>query len=469
MGAGTLTLTSDLLSLGAGPGAIAGTGTVILQPSSAAQTMVLGAAGAAGQFSLTQAGLDVLAPGFAAVDLGRADGADPITVDAVSFANPTTLLSPQAGGQITFAGAVTTSQPGASLTADSGGTLTVLANLTLAPAASLVLDGDTLVVGTAGARVDLLAASGGITLDGPNAGSTVTIGNDYTTIKAGGALVIGGATLAATPGATIALDGLLQSTTSVTINSNQNVTGANARINSLGSITIVAVGDISLASGLVTSAGGTLTLTADADHTGAGQLLVGTGANALVSAQNTATLSGENVLVGGATAFGRVLSFAGDLVILANLNQDGAGGFTLNNSASLLSAGRDLLVGQTGDGLGTPGSISFLAGTLSAGQQFNAFAVDGLTAGAGFTATAGGDVEFATPGSLTLTGATITSNGTLLALLADADFDHVGNALLTGAAVLNVPAGTFQLNGNTLSVNPSVKILAKYQELDPGL
>jgi len=93
-------------------GNLIGSGTMTLRPY--AVNSSIGVAGGSGTLQVDDALLGYIQPGFSNLVIGRTDGTGSININAVTFSNPTRLLSPD-GGNITLNGGITANGTGDAL------------------------------------------------------------------------------------------------------------------------------------------------------------------------------------------------------------------------------------------------------------------------------------------------------------------------------------------------------------------
>jgi hypothetical protein len=102
LNASNITLTSDNLVFTDGLNSISGTGSLLLQPFSAATSIDVGTvAGGTGQFVVDT---NTLADGFSGITIGRADGQHDINVGDATFSDVTLIQAPVGAGSITVNG-----------------------------------------------------------------------------------------------------------------------------------------------------------------------------------------------------------------------------------------------------------------------------------------------------------------------------------------------------------------------------
>ena len=493
-GTGTVTVEADAISLASGAGTITGRGTLILEPETAAEAIVVGQSGTTSQFVLTSAELLVPAAGFANVYVGRANGSGAISVYAASLNNPYTFQAPASGGSVTFNGTVTTTLAGDNLTATAGGSISVLANLTIGVSGSIALNADAvgtgagavaigqsgtsvlftpqgaisasgqaITIGTSSAHSELITPNGNLTLTvdvNGTGGGALTINNASTQLKAGGNLLITTPGSALEPTTLISLAGQVQAVGTLTVVSDNSVAASTLQLLALGAVSFQAAGSITLSSGRLTSQNATLMLVADSGHAGAGTLtLANSSQNVLVSSGSSLTLSGESVSVGSATGFAWLYSFAGNLNILADYSLPGHGTFLFNNAQSLITAGGNLQIGDPSFGVGTPYSVAIDVGTIKLGGALSILSLTNVLFDVA-SVNALQNILVQADQSIQIDGGNLLTNGTQLSLLADLNTASQGTITIDQRAFLQVGLGTLTLSAYTVSVDPSVTVVA---------
>ncbi|RLJ19752.1 hypothetical protein DJ030_08285 [bacterium endosymbiont of Escarpia laminata] len=262
-GTGAITLTGDGMTL---DGTITGTGTLLVQPTTVGQNV--GIAGGAGAFSLTTEEIAEFQNGFSGITIGRADGTGIITINAVTFNDPTTLRAPAGAGAIVVDGQIS-GDGDASITLDGPGATTTL-NADIVTAGNAITISDNVILGTL-ATVTLDTTNGGAIVAGANIGISGTVDDDGV---ASVLMLNGGAggtvTLSGSAGAGTALDGL-------TIGNAAQVELANVIAD--GAI-VVAGGNIDLNGTIYTSSTGALTLTGAVDLDSGGIITLTSGGGA---------------------------------------------------------------------------------------------------------------------------------------------------------------------------------------------
>src|SRR5581483_9868754 len=151
-GSGAITLIAEDININA---ELSSSGALILEPITASTS--IGLAGAAGSFTLSAADIANLTDGFSSIQIGRANGTGGITTNAVTFTDPTSLLTPL-GSIITVNGRITGSG-NASITLDGVGATTYLA-------ADIVTAGNAITIS------DSVVLQANVLLDTTNAGGS---------------------------------------------------------------------------------------------------------------------------------------------------------------------------------------------------------------------------------------------------------------------------------------------------------
>lgn len=118
MGSGALSIHANTINL-TGNDSISGTGSLLLQSATAANTMGFGSA--AGQLAITAAALDVFS-GFSGQTFGRTDGVGAVNANALSYERDTTIRG--GGALFDIAGVQTVSTSGESITISMGAPIT---------------------------------------------------------------------------------------------------------------------------------------------------------------------------------------------------------------------------------------------------------------------------------------------------------------------------------------------------------
>ncbi len=436
-GAGDITLTADDVALGA---AVAATGTLTLQPRLVATSIGVGDGG--GDFSLTQAEIDHLADGFAAIRIGRADGEHAIVVGlgGATFADPLTLRAPAGTGTITIDGQLTGADD-ASLLLDGPGATTYL-NADIVTAGGDITISDSVVVGD-GLNVALASSGGDIRITGTahsTAAATLTLDADTGDVRLDDTV-------------TGALSILLADAADVTVaafNTTGSLTSGNALTGTFTATGRLTVGSLDLAGvdfdvtqGFASA--GTTTFANAGLFALAGQHSTSTGAFAATGDADLAvniTTTDSDLFIGGTLALSGNVALstgagAGDITVVGAI--DGARTLALAAGTGAID-----LQGHVGDtvalaGLDASAAIIDVRNVRTTGTQSYAATLTTL----GHLTTAGGDI--AVTGDAALRGDTT---------LASAGGDISVTGVLDGATpgddslLVNAGAGAVALGGH---------------------
>lgn len=476
----TIVLTADEIDINA---TLTGTGDLTLKPNAVATT--IGVAGGAGILDLSTADLGNLANGFSNIFIGTpTTGAHDITINAVTFNDPVSFLSP-AGGTITVNGQITGSD-NASITLDGSGATTVL-NANIVTAGNVIDIQDDVVVGdtltvlldttnggavTTGAAIDIegnidgdnttgvaetlqlrAGTAGNITLNsdggGKQTGGTtplnVTIIESNSTTLSGALNVL--ALLHDTNAGNLVTNGQAITATSLTVNGSVFNSGAAAGTWDIGTggVTIGASGSLTATSGNFTNAGnwtnnGTFT------NNGGTVVFDGTGAQTLTSGGSTFNILTVNGTANTVTTQDNLTTVAG-VNVTAGILDISAGADTLTIGGTLNVNGGTLTA--TNGSIDANGDVSVsLGGTLTSPDSGGTFTVFGNWTNSATVTNLLGTVVFDGTGTQTVTSGgsafnSLTVNGT-------------GNTvqlldLLDVNSNLNITSGT--LNANTQNIN----------------
>ncbi|MFT5466214.1 MAG: filamentous hemagglutinin family protein, partial [Verrucomicrobiales bacterium] len=268
---GNITINTDDLNIT--DGVIQTSGALTIAPITASTTIGIG--GGAGTLDLSAAALGTLQDGFSSITIGHAAGTGAVTVNAVTFNDPVTLRSPNAGGsiavngQITGAGdaSITLDGPGATTTFGVGGGISTEGDaITISD--SVVLNANTVLDTTAGA----MPAGANITVGGAVTGN----GNDFTAnAGTGGALSLAALNNIGTlslSGDSMSFSGAVGASSGLTLNAANGIslTGAAADFN---------------------ISGGAVNINADSDGNGTGSFAINDAGGSLVSNNNNVNLT----------------------------------------------------------------------------------------------------------------------------------------------------------------------------------
>ncbi|MBT3579014.1 MAG: hypothetical protein HN501_03385, partial [Waddliaceae bacterium] len=199
-------ITSETIDIAAN---ISGATTIELEPYSTTSSIGIGA-DATGDYNLTATEIARLQNGFTGITIGKSSGKHAITVNAITFNDPTTIRTP------------------------SGGSITVDGQITMSGADALVIDGSG---ATTTLNADIVTAGGTITIsDAVLLGTDITL-NAANGVAAGANISIAGTTnsvfgetndltLNAGTGGTITLTGAVGTTTTLDVLTIANSNGA---------------------------------------------------------------------------------------------------------------------------------------------------------------------------------------------------------------------------------------------------
>jgi filamentous hemagglutinin family protein len=131
-GTGDISLTSDDINLSG----VEGKGTLLVQPFTPSQNIVIGGSGDTSALDLTATDLAAFQDGFNSIIIGRPDSSGAITlVNPVTFNDPVTIQAPSGSGSIVATGAIT-GQGNASITLTANNNITT-GNITATPGITL--------------------------------------------------------------------------------------------------------------------------------------------------------------------------------------------------------------------------------------------------------------------------------------------------------------------------------------------
>ncbi|MBU3608918.1 beta strand repeat-containing protein, partial [Polynucleobacter nymphae] len=404
MGASSLSITTDAISVGAG---VSGTSTLSIAPKTASTT--IGLAGASGVLNLDTTELDYISDGFSAITIGSAAATGKITVAAYTFKDRLTLINGGAtsNGGMQFTGAV-------SVLGGSSGTSNVLTlnsrgNVTQDTGAGLTAYGLELL--GAGATYTLTDSANAITTLAANTGTvsfTENSGFDIGTVNTAGVTVTDTLTLSTTGTVTqsqnISTNGLRllgSGTHTLTRSSNSISTlAANTGVLSFAQNTAYTIGTVTTV-GITTT--GNLALSGTAGFTLANNISSGTGTQTytgpitlatnqitLTSTDKLISLSGATSKINGAQALiinsgSGAISFGGvigDVTPVSSLALQGTGANTLPGSIRAVGAIDLKGTSRTNTLAATTTLTSTSAGTITLGDTNGAFALS-ITNGVG--------------------------------------------------------------------------------------
>jgi filamentous hemagglutinin family protein len=504
-GGGDLSITADSIALNTFANTIAGTGQILLQPSTSSRPLVIGAAGTAGDFALTTAELGAIANNHNSIIIGQSAGSGPAAISAVTFTDPVTVRA----GAIAVNGQITGSG-NASVTLDCGvaaGSSTTL-NADIITAGNAITLAGKVILGTPGAI--LLNTTSGSMPAGASIHCTSSVEEDGTASDW---------TLNAGTGGDVSLDGPVGSGTrigSFTITGARNVTTGAIRCSRItqsagagtatfngaldtdnvlgttltgnafiinGTVTTANSGPMTVSNGGLLTVGPGCIMTLDGSFTqsGAGSVVTAgnittTGddlsfASAVMLSGNVALNTGPgsgNILFGstltGSTPGGQSLGITAGT---GNVTFTGAVGGTRLGILSIYSASNVTAdtVSATSIAFGTPGNpvtgLSAFNGALDASDPAgitligNNFSFNGpvtTTGGGAVTITNGGLLTMAAAGDMNLSGAFIQNGAGPVSTAADITtagmvISFATPVTLTGNVLLNSGGGNIGFAG----------------------
>lgn len=178
---GDISLTSDDIDLSE----VEGKGTVLLEPFTSSQNIVIGGSGDTSALDLTATDLAAFQDGFNSIIIGRPDSSGAITlVNPVTFNDPVTIQAPSGSGSIAATGAIT-GQGNASITLTANnnittGNITATPGITLTSQTGAVTSGDLTSFGERGGGSISVSASDRITTGIIDSSSSLGNGGDVT-------------------------------------------------------------------------------------------------------------------------------------------------------------------------------------------------------------------------------------------------------------------------------------------------
>ncbi|MEY4179831.1 MAG: hypothetical protein RLY70_3405 [Planctomycetota bacterium] len=357
LGASDLTVTASDVDL---RGALSGSGTVVLSPTSVGSTIGIG--GASGAFNVNDAELALFADGFAGLRIGNLTaGTGTVAVDSSLFSDSVTIVGGTVSAtQISASGSSVTLRARTGAIQDRGdaGTDIVASSVTLIAAGAIGASGDSLSVSASTLATDTSAANGLQFLD-------LTGGSPTATVNAG-------------TGTIRAANGTMQFSSASAINSQSSLV-----IESNGSVAVAAavsvvVSQLVIDGGTITGGLGTITSTAAIDlRSGEVSAALGSAAGLVKSTTGRATLLGANAYSGATSVNAGTLLVNGSTGASSGVTV--ASGGTLGGSGTVggsvtVAAGGVLAPGNS------PGTLSTGSVSLASGSTYSV-EIDGPGAG----------------------------------------------------------------------------------------
>jgi len=432
VGVGDINIEADTITIAANTGnnALAGTGSLTLQPNTVSRTIGLGGGG--GDFNLDDTEIGDIADGFSSITIGRAEGTGEINAQAVTFTDPVTVRS--GGGANISVDAGAFSSGANAMTFDAGTGLFTLAAAGTLTSGDLTIAADTVALGAA-ADANEIAASGAVRIQPTTQDQTMSI--------AGGSA------------GTFEIDDdeievISDTATSVTFGRTDG-TGAvavGAKSFDFSALTIIG-GNVDVEGALTTSTDTDLTLDGDGiDQSAGGTINMGAGFVRL-------------------NAGGAAVTSALDNVTITTTNTDD-GGLTIDNATTIGAT-------SSGDAAALETAVAELTITNSNGNAFiseaDAVELQGIALGAANTLAinleVAGDLTQAATG---ITGGlNATLNNGVISLTNDAnDIDTISGITLnatTGLSSITSQAGG---TGNDLTVSGNINTATGALTLDLG-
>jgi len=330
-----LTLSADEINLSGAAGSVTGTGTVTLQPHSTAAAVNVGSAAGAtvGALDLAAADIAALADGFAAIQVGRADGAHAIGVGNASLQDPLLLRAP--AGSIGINGALSGTQQ---VTLEAGGTVQGIGSVT-APLVKVVAGG----IGSLATplqidapTIDILNSAGNAVIRTPG---SVTLANNFRNTASGGELRL------------ITQNGAIN-TAAVAVQSNSGRIALIANDTAGGS-----VGGITVGSGGISSGGGDIVLHAADNITVNGSMAAGTGSMRMMAGTGPGINAGHAAFSGSNPAAATELAQDEFGMIVFNAPVS-AGSMTLVSSTTATPTVMPVITQGAAGALSTTGALT---------------------------------------------------------------------------------------------------------------
>ena len=433
VGVGDINIEADTITIAANTGnnALAGTGSLTLQPNTVSRTIGLGGGG--GDFNLDDTEIGDIADGFSSITIGRAEGTGEINAQAVTFTDPVTVRS--GGGANISVDAGAFSSGANAMTFDAGTGLFTLAAAGTLTSGDLTIAADTVALGAA-ADANEIAASGAVRIQPTTQDQTMSI--------AGGSA------------GTFEIDDdeievISDTATSVTFGRTDG-TGAvavGAKSFDFSALTIIG-GNVDVEGALTTSTDTDLTLDGDGiDQSAGGTINMGAGFVRL-------------------NAGGAAVTSALDNVTITTTNTDD-GGLTIDNATTIGAT-------SSGDAAALETAVAELTITNSNGNAFiseaDAVELQGIALGAANTLAinleVAGDLTQAATTGIT-GGLNATLNNGVISLTNDAnDIDTISGITLnatTGLSSITSQAGG---TGNDLTVSGNINTATGALTLDLG-
>jgi|GEM_PF-2746304 len=404
IGAGSLTLTGDEVNLSGGANSLRGTGSVLLQPSTASRLVhVGGSVDLASRFDLLTTELAALQDGFGSITIGRADATGGMLIEASTFRDPVTLRSPL-GGTIAVTGQVT-GQDNASITIQGVGSTTTLAG-------NLVTAGNAITI------QDAVQLVGNVLLDTTNGGAA----------SGGGSITVSGA---------------------INADSAANVRALTLRAGTLGDLTLGAIGSTQALQSLTVVSANTANLSSIRTQDGG----ISVNATTIKLSNDLTTDAGSNsgaITLTGATQLQAPVLLKSDHAtgadgIITISAIDGAQDLTINAGFSTTTFGAVGSITPLGDGTGAALTLTSLGLTTFSGSLKTASGViaNGPVTFAGPVNLGAGDTATLFKGDVTLDGVSFTSAGSVT--FGDAASDKV--LLTAGPVALQTTNAPILVNG----------------------
>ena len=186
-GAGNLTLTSDDVAIG---GALSGTGTLTLQPSTLTRAMQVGYG--SGTWNLIAAEIARLTDGWSQINIGRTDGTGGIDIGTASFTDPVTFLNAYRS-QIIY-GLTGTGNAAFTFNGNTGGYANIFGNITTANQPVYFSRATNIDTGTLSSTGGNITFNGGVSLTNDALAVTIDTGGGALAFNASLGRAMGGPT-----------------------------------------------------------------------------------------------------------------------------------------------------------------------------------------------------------------------------------------------------------------------------------